>query len=554
MREFDAVVVGAGFAGMYMVHRLRSLGFSVRAFEAGDDVGGTWYWNRYPGARCDVESLEYSYQFSPELQQEWSWSERYSGQPEILRYANHVADRFDLRRDIEFRRRVVSARFDASCSAWQVEVAPAEAPGANGGGADAGLAGAGLPVDAPVETVRARFVIMATGCLSTTNRPAFPGLDDFAGETYHTGAWPHEEVDFAGLRVGVVGTGSSAIQAIPLIAEQASHLTVFQRTPNFSVPARNGAMDRVREAEVKAEYPAFRERNKAMLGGLGADMNPMHDAFESVAPEERRRRLEERWENGGFSFLAAFGDVLVSREANEAAADFVREQIRGIVDDPETAERLSPHSVVGCKRLCLDSGYFETYNRPNVSLVDVSMSPIEKVTRSGIRAAGRDHELDVIVLATGFDAMTGALSRIEVRGRDGLALREKWQDGPLAYLGLGIAGFPNLFTITGPGSPSVLSNMLPSIEQHVEWIADCMVWMRDREHACIEAQADAEADWAGHVAEVAGATLYPTCNSWYLGANVPGKPRVFMPYIGFPTYVQACDAVVAADYQGFDVT
>ncbi len=553
MRKFDAVVVGAGFAGLYMIHRLRSLGFTVRAFEAGDGVGGTWHWNRYPGARCDVESLEYSYQFSEELQQEWSWSERYAGQPEILRYANHVADRFDLRREIEFKRRVVSAHFRAETSEWQVEVATADSAetplwghrGANGDGSGE---------EDGSETIRARFVIMATGCLSAANLPAFRGLDDFEGATYHTGAWPHEDVDFTDLRVGIIGTGSSAIQAIPVIAEQAGHLTVFQRTPNFSIPARNASMDREREVEVKAEYPAFRARNSRMPAGLGADMNPMQDAFAEVSPEERRRRFEERWGHGGFSFMASFADLLQSQEANDAAAEFVREQIRGIVRDPETAASLSPHNVIGCKRICLDSGYFETYNRPNVSLVDVNSSPIERITRSGLRVGGQEVELDAIVFATGFDAMTGALARIDIRGRDGRSLRAKWEDGPRAYLGLGIAGFPNLFVITGPGSPSVLSNMLPSIEQHVDWIADCMVYMRERGHDAIEATPKAEDEWVAHVGEVAGATLYPTCNSWYLGANVPGKPRVFMPYLGFPPYVEKCNTVAANDYEGFELS
>ena len=552
MRRFDVIVVGAGFAGLYMVHRLRGLGFTVRAFEAGDGVGGTWYWNRYPGARCDVESLEYSYQFSEELQQEWSWSERYAGQPEILRYANHVADRFDLRRDIEFNRRVVSARFEEEDSRWRIEVAPPD--GAAAGPFDGNGAGRSDGEDAGNETVFARFVVMATGCLSAANLPDFDGIDDFEGESYHTGAWPHEDVDFTGLRVGIVGTGSSAIQAIPVIAGEAAHLTVFQRTPNYSIPAHNGAMDREREADVKAEYPAFRERNRQMPAGLGADMNPMHDEFAEVPPDERQRRFEERWAYGGFSFMASFADLLMSQEANDAAAGFVREKIRGIVRDPEVADLLSPHNVIGCKRICLDSGYFETFNRPNVTLVDVSSAPIEKITKTGLRTGGREYTLDAIVFATGFDAMTGALTRIDIRGRGGRTLRSKWEDGPRAYLGLGVAGFPNLFVITGPGSPSVLSNMLPSIEQHVDWIADCVAWMRDRGHTAIEATPEAENEWVAHVGEVAGATLYPTCNSWYLGANVPGKPRVFMPYLGFPPYVEKCDAVAANDYEGFELS
>ena len=524
--RFDAVVVGAGFAGLYMLHRLRQAGFRVRVFEAGSGVGGTWYWNRYPGARCDVESMEYSYSFSEDLQQEWNWSERYAGQPEILRYANHVAQRFDLRRDIVFDTRVVKAAFIEADNRWRIET-------------DAG------------EVVEAAFCIMATGCLSSTNLPDFEGLESFAGETYHTGRWPHEGVDFAGKRTGIVGTGSSAIQAIPIIAEQARHLTVFQRTPNYSIPARNDAIDPNLVREIKAEYPQFRASNYRMPAGFGSKI-PQNDA-PALADDatDRDANYAERWQRGGFGFLSAYNDLLLDRQANETAADFVRRRIRATVRDPRVAELLCPDNVIGCKRPCLDSGYFETYNRANVQLVDVRANPIERITPNGIVVAGNEYPLDCIVLATGFDAMTGAVLNIDIRGRGGLALEEKWSAGPRTYLGLGTVGFPNLFLISGPGSPSVLTNMLCSIEQHVNWIADCLENLRNDGIQAIEATPQAEDAWVEHVNTVADATLYPTCNSWYLGKNIPGKPQVFMPLVGFPPYVDKCDAVAANGYEGF---
>ena len=524
--RFDAVVVGAGFAGLYMLHRLRQAGFRVRVFEAGSGVGGTWYWNRYPGARCDVESMEYSYSFSEDLQQEWNWSERYAGQPEILRYANHVAQRFDLRRDIVFDTRVVKAAFIEADNRWRIET-------------DAG------------EVVEAAFCIMATGCLSSTNLPDFEGLESFAGETYHTGRWPHEGVDFAGKRTGIVGTGSSAIQAIPIIAEQAPHLTVFQRTPNYSIPARNDAIDPNLVREIKAEYPQFRARNYRMPAGFGSKI-PQNDA-PALADDatDRDANYAERWQRGGFGFLSAYNDLLLDRQANETAADFVRRRIRATVRDPRVAELLCPDNVIGCKRPCLDSGYFETYNRANVQLVDVRANPIERITPNGIVVAGNEYPLDCIVFATGFDAMTGAVLNIDIRGRGGLALEEKWSAGPRTYLGLGTVGFPNLFLISGPGSPSVLTNMLCSIEQHVNWIADCLENLRNDGIQAIEATPQAEDAWVEHVNTVADATLYPTCNSWYLGKNIPGKPQVFMPLVGFPPYVDKCDAVAANGYEGF---
>ena len=523
--EFDVVVVGAGFAGLYALHRLRGLGVSVRVFEAGSGVGGTWFWNRYPGARCDIESLEYSYQFSDALQQEWHWSERYATQPEILRYLEHVADRFDLRRDIELDTRVLSAHFDDATAQWTVAT--------------------------DRDTVTARFCIMATGCLSTANIPDIPGRESFAGATYHTGRWPHEGVDFGGQRVGVIGTGSSAIQSIPLIAEQAAQLIVFQRTPTYSIPAHNGPIDPEYERSVRADYAGFRQR--AAQQPFGANFPVDERPALSLSPEELEREYEAGWQRGGLGFFASFPDLIVDRAANETAAEFVRQKIRSIVRDPAVAAKLLPSQVIGCKRLCVDTGYYDTFNRPNVALVDLREDPIEAITPSGIRTAQNEIALDAIVFATGFDAMTGALLAIDIRGAGGRTLHDKWAEGPRTYLGLATAGFPNLFLVTGPGSPSVLSSMVPSIEQHVEWIADCIAYLREHGRASIEARPDAEDAWVAHVNEVAGLSLYPSCNSWYLGANVPGKPRVFMPYLGFPPYVQKCNEVAAKGYEGFAV-
>ena len=528
--RLDMVVVGAGFAGLYMLHRARAMGLSVQAFEAGAGVGGTWYWNRYPGARCDVESLEYSYQFSDALQQEWQWTERFAAQPEILAYANHVADRFALRELIRFETRVLAAHFDESDDRWRVRL-------------DAGARGE--------SEVSARWLVMATGCLSSTNLPKIPGLERFSGRTFQTGRWTHEPVDFEGERVGVIGTGSSAIQAIPILARQAEELVVFQRTPNYSIPARNAPLEREYEARVKADYAAFRARNRRMPAAFGANTPRNESSALDATHEQRHEAYAARWRTGGFGFLGAFGDLMLDERANETAAEFVRARIREIVRDPTTAKVLSPKQRIGCKRLCLDTGYFETFNRSNVTLVDVSARPIEEITARGVRAGGREFELDSLVFATGFDAMTGTLLKIDVRGRGGVTLAQKWAAGPRTYLGLGIAGFPNLFTVSGPGSPSVLTNMIVSIEQHVDWIADCIAHVRGRGLSRIEATPDAEAAWVDHVNAVADKTLYPGCNSWYLGANVPGKPRQFMPLIGFPAYVEKCDAVAAAGYEGF---
>ena len=523
----DAVVVGAGFAGLYMLHRLRGLDLSVRVFEAGEGVGGTWYWNRYPGARCDVESMQYSYSFSEELQREWRWSERFSGQPEILRYANHVADRFDLRRDIRFETRVTAVTWDETAELWTVET-------------DRG------------DRIAARFCVMATGCLSAARMPDIPGLASFGGDTYHTGHWPHEGVDFTGRRVAVIGTGSSAIQAIPVIAEQAAHVTVFQRTPNFSIPSRNKSMDDEYEALWKSDYTARRLKARTMRNGILYDLNPK--GAMDVPEEERRREYESRWLAGGTAFMAAFSNLATCADSNQTAAEFVRAQIRSIVRDPAVAEALLPRDYpIGTKRICVDSDYFETFNRDNVTLVDVRKTPIEAVTPTGVRTSdGSDHGADSIVLATGFDAMTGALLKAGIRGRSGLALADKWEAGPRTYLGLMTAGFPNLFLITGPGSPSVLSNMMVSIEQHVDWVTDCVAHMRARGVQTIEATEEAEDAWVAHANEVAFRTLYPQANSWYMGANIPGKPRVFMPYIGgVGVYREKCDEIAAKEYEGF---
>ncbi|MBA2681455.1 MAG: NAD(P)/FAD-dependent oxidoreductase [Ktedonobacteraceae bacterium] len=524
--HFDAVVIGAGFSGLYMLYRLRELGLSTRVYETGSEVGGTWYWNRYPGARCDCPSVDYSYSFSPELEQEWEWTEKYPTQPEINRYLNHVADRFDLRRDIQFNSRVTSAHYDGVTKHWLIQT-------------DTG------------DQVSARYCITAIGCLSTPNTPKFKGLDSFKGQVYHTAQWPHEGVDFTGKRVGVIGTGSTGIQAIPQIAKQAEHVTVFQRTPNYSIPARNRVLASEEKADVKAHYPQLRQTDRESQVGLTFHYNTQ-SALE-VQPEERQRRFEEVWEAGGLQMLTAYADTGINLEANTYMADFVRKKIGEKVRDPETAKMLMPHDhPIGTKRICLDTEYYETYNRENVSLVDVRTSPIEEITSTGLRTQDAEYELDAIVFATGFDAMTGALFNIDIRGKSGQALKEKWAIGPRNYLGIMTAGFPNLFIITGPGSPSVLSNMTVSIEQHVEWISDCIDYLREHNFTHIEPAVEAEDAWVAHVNEVANFTLFPLANSWYLGANIPGKPRVFMPYVGgVGNYRMKCQEVAEKGYEGF---
>ncbi|GAA2354036.1 NAD(P)/FAD-dependent oxidoreductase [Saccharopolyspora halophila] len=523
--DYDVIVIGAGFAGMYMLKTLRESGLRVRVFERADDVGGTWYWSRYPGARCDVESLFYSYSFSEELQQEWRWTERYAAQPEILDYARHVADRFDLRRDISFETEVLGADFDSAGDRWTVRTTDA--------------------------AVSARFLITAVGCLSATAMPEYPGLAEFRGEAHHTGHWPHEPVEFAGKRVAVVGTGSSGIQTITAIAAEVEHLTVFQRTPNFSVPARNRPLSEQEQQRVKADYARLREESRQSFSGLLVERLERNALDTPCA--EFRAALDRNWQRGGLGFPGIFQDTLADPVANELSAEYVRERIREIVDDPETAELLCPKDFpIGTKRLCVDTGYYESFNRDNVDLVSVRDRPIERITPAGLRQGGRDFEFDMIVFATGYDAMTGPLNRIDIRGTDGATLREKWADGPRTYLGLATAGFPNLFTITGPGSPSVLSNMMVSIEQHVDWIADHLRYLRERGITRSEADADAEREWCEHVGEVADLTLFPAAASWYTGANVPGKPQVFMPYVGgVGNYRVLCDQVADAGYRGF---
>ena len=526
----DVVVVGAGFAGMYMLYRLRGLGFSVRVYEQGSGVGGTWYWNRYPGARCDVESMQYSYSFSDELQQQWDWSERYASQPEILRYANHVADRFDLRPDMQFDTTVQSCTFDEKTNSWSVATSKGE-------------------------IVAAKFLVLATGCLSNARKPDIRGLDGFKGAVYHTGNWPHEPVDFTGLRVGIIGTGSSGIQAVPVIAGQARHLTVFQRTPNYSIPARNAPLSAEDRAAFRKIYPEVRRfAREEAKNGIYTEV-PDRGALDD-GDNGRRARYEARWQHGGLTFMSVYNNLALDKAANDTAADFVRGKIAETVKDPACAKLLQPTTYpIGTKRICIDTDYFETFNRPNVTLVDIRSNPIEEVLPSAVRAGGKDYEIDALVLATGFDAMTGSVAKIDIRGRGGRSLNQKWAEGPKTYLGLMTAGFPNLFIITGPGSPSVLSNMMVSIEQHVDWIADCLAFMRDRCLAIMEAEQRAEEEWVAHVNEVANATLYPQANSWYMGANIPGKPRIFMPYIGgVGTYRQICNEVAAKGYQGFAMT
>ena len=533
--KYDAVIVGAGFAGIYMLYRLRHLGMTARVFEMGDNVGGTWYWNRYPGARCDAESLAYSFSFSPELEQQWEWTERYAAQSEILRYAEHVTERFDLRKDIEFNQRVATAHYDDGANEWEVRTEQGR-------------------------SVRGRFCIMATGCLSVPQLPDIAGVEDFAGERYQASLWPPQGVDFSGKTVGIIGTGSSGIQAIPVIAEQAAHLHVFQRTPNFSVPAANAPLDGSWVEPFKQNYRDHRRFHKLGLSSGFGDLDiepveraPVAETAEGMSDEEVAALLEPYWQRGGAFFLSAFADTMMNPETNRKVADYVRNKIRKSVRDPEVAETLCPTDhPIGTKRICVDTGYYEAYNRDNVSLVDVRKDQIETITAQGLRTANAQYEFDVLVLATGFDAMTGALLGMDIQGRAGQKLADKWRAGPRSYLGIGVEGFPNLLTITGPGSPSVLSNMLVSIEQHVDWMVACLEHMREKGLSTVEPDPAAEDQWVDHVNEVANATLFPQGGSWYLGANVSGKPRVFMPYAaGVGAYREVCDDVTADDYRGF---
>jgi cyclohexanone monooxygenase len=522
--HFDVIVIGAGFAGLHMLDRARALGYSTKVFEAASDVGGVWYWNRYPGARCDVESLQYSYSFSHELEQEWIWTEKYAAQPEILAYIQHVADRFDLRRDIQFDTRIKSAIFDETVGRWELET-------------DDG------------QRIFGRFCVMATGALSIPRLPDIRGIESFAGHVYHTGAWPHEGVDFTGLRVGVIGTGSSGIQAIPAIARQAEKVVVFQRTANFSIPAWN---ERLKPEIQQAWKRAYRE-HRSRARELGTLYEFSDKAASQVSEQEREREYAARWKKGGVNFVHSFNDLMVNQASNDTIAEFVRGRIRAVVQDPAVAESLCPKDhPLGSKRICVDTGYYETYNRPNVKLVDLKKTPAQEVVPTGIRTADTLYEFDAMVCATGYDALTGAVLNIAIRGRKGQELSKKWAHGPRTYLGLMTNGFPNMFIITGAGSPSVLVNMIVGIEHHVEWIIDCLEHLRRLGRDTIEPTREAEDGWVEHVNKAASRTLFPKANSWFLGANIPGKPRVFMPYVAkIGIYRGECQAVADDGYTGF---
>lgn len=529
IESLDAIVAGAGLAGISMLYRLKRLGLRARVFEAAAGVGGTWYHNRYPGARCDIESLDYSYSFSEELQQEWSWSERYASQPEILDYINHVADRFSLREDVVLNTRVTSAEFVEGSDRWEVCV--------GGGG-----------------RYRAKYFILATGVLSAAQVPRFEGLDSFRGQWYHTADWPHEGVDCSARRVGVIGTGSSGTQLIPIVAEQAEHLTVFQRTANFVMPAQNHPLDPEFERDWKAHYPD--KRRRAWSSRFGHNQLSNEKAGKNVTAEQRRAEFERRWQLGGLYMMRAFTDIMTDADVNDEAAAFVRGKIRDIVKDPQTAEKLMPRGLyLGTKRLCSGTNYFETFNRPNVELVDVKADPIVGFTPTGLVTHNARHELDTVIFATGFDAMTGSMLGIDIRGRDGRRLQRHWSAGPRTYLGLATSGFPNMFVLAGPQSPSVFSNMVTSIEQHTAWVRDALSHLEEHGHSRIEATRVAEDQWVEHVTEAAGHTLYPkSADSWFFGANIPGKPRVFMPYVaGVNTYMRKLTEVAEDSYAGFDV-
>jgi cation diffusion facilitator CzcD-associated flavoprotein CzcO/acetyl esterase/lipase len=524
----DAVVVGAGFGGLYMVHRLREAGLSVQGIEAGGDVGGTWYWNRYPGARCDIQSFDYSYTFDPELEKTWTWSEKYATQPEILKYLGFVADRYDLRRDIRFNTKALGATWDEGAERWTITT-------------DNGPA------------LSCRFYIMATGCLSSPKPPEIDGLKDFKGDVYFTGRWPHEKVDFTGKKVAVIGTGSSAIQAIPLIAQEAAHLTVFQRTPNFAFPAFNGPVTSERVKTLAANRDAYRQAARLSMAGVPLPMQMVPSWAMSEA--DRRARFEEIWRNGDLvemltQLWADQGDL----DGNALVCELLREKIRATVKDPHTAALLSPTDYpFGAKRPCLATNYFETYNRPNVTLVDLHEEPILSFSANGVKTARREVPIDAVVFATGFDAMTGAILAVHpITGRNGVTIQDAWQDGPQSYLGLTVAGLPNFFTITGPGSPSVLSNMAVSIEQHVDWVVDRIIEMREAGFTTIEATKTAQDGWARHCRDAAQMTLHRHANTWYTGANVPGKAQGVMPYTGgVGPYRTICDEVAARGLIGF---
>jgi cation diffusion facilitator CzcD-associated flavoprotein CzcO len=529
--DFDAVIVGAGFAGLYALHKLRDeMGLSARVFEAGDGVGGTWYWNRYPGARSDSSSWIYCYSFDEELRQEWRWSERYPQQEEMLGYLEHVSDRFDLNPDIQLGTRVTDATFDEETNRWEVRT-------------DAG------------DVVSARFIVAALGALSAANVPDIPGMETFDGERYHTAEWPKEGVDFTGKRVGVIGTGATGIQVATELAEQVEHLTVFQRTPNYALPLGNHPLDAEFRQQYKENYEEIWEWVRHNFSGH--DYDPIEKNTNEATPEERDRAYQERWDRGGFGlWLGNYDDILEDREANNAVSEWVRQKIRERIDDPETAEKLTPTDhAFGTKRVPLENGYYEIFNQDNVDLVDVKETPIEGITPTGVRTEGGEYEFDALVFATGFDAMTGPYNKIDIRGRDGELLRDKWAEGPRTYLGLMSAGYPNLFAITGPQSPSVLTNMPVAIEQHVDYISGVIGHMQDNGLEAVEPTREAEDEWVDHSQEVAHATLLPESATWYMGANIPGKPQVFLPYLGgLGPYREKCDEIAANGYEGFAFT
>ena len=520
---FDAVIVGAGFTGLYMLHVLRQKGFTARLVDAASGVGGTWYWNRYPGARCDIESMQYSFQFSEELQQEWEWTERYASQPEILAYIEHVADRFDLTRDIQFDTRVEAATWDENTGEWTVET-------------DRGQA------------LHARYFIMGVGCLSAPIKPTFEGEADFTGETYQTSIWPKEPVDFKGKRVGIIGVGSSAIQAGPLIAEEAEHLYIYQRTPNYVVPSQNRPLTPEEVRDIKSDYKGFRAKAYA---GLTAFLFERHDqSVFDLTPDERRARFDNYWNIGGLPFLGAFNDILFNDDANQACIDYCRSRIEEIIDDPKLVDLLTPDEEFGCKRLCSGTGFYEMFNRDNVTLVDVRGTGIERFTPAGLRAEGVDYDLDTIIFATGFDAMTGSVTRIRITGKGGQTIQQKWAEGPKTYLGLMISGFPNMFNMVSAGSPSVLATMVTAAEQHGDWVGECLDHMRETGKTVIEAIPEAEAEWSAEVKRAGDASLRTNCDSWYVGSNIEGKARAFAPYIGgWPPYVARCNAETASKYE-----
>ncbi len=529
IKEVDAVILGAGFAGLYMLHQLKSKGFSTIVYETGDGVGGVWYWNRYPGARCDIESIYYNYTFSKELYEEWTWTSRFPEQEEILRYLNYVADRLKLRSNIQFNTRVKAAHFDEEQHKWLVHL--------NDG-----------------HQVLAKYFITGIGCLSAANVPKFQGLDQFSGKWYHTGHWPHEKVDFTGKRVGIIGTGSSGIQAIPVIAKEAKHLTVFQRTPQYTIPARNHLYDEDFIRETKGNFENLKHAMRNSVSGTPFAYN--HPSAIEDSDHHRQEVFEEAWAQGGFAFASTYKDLLTNEQSNEKAAAFIRSKIRETVQDPTVAEKLCPKYMYGTKRQVLDSDYFETYNRDNVLLVDVKESPILEITEAGVQTASDHFELDIIIFATGYDGMTGPLFKIDIRGRNGVTLKDKWENGASVqtYLGLATASFPNLFMITGPESPSVLVNMPIAIEQHVEWIAQCIDYLREHDIDVMETNAEAEQAWSKHCREIANETLYVKGDSWYTGSNIAGKPRSFLIYLGgFDYYTKRCQEVAQNNYEGFQL-